>query len=122
MRLLSSLSRAFVKVKGKTGNYSGVYPGESPLDDCDGPWYAVFLVMLPFLAWLIVAVVFLPLVIIFFPLPFIVMGLAPVVITYAPSFLLGNAKERVGGIVMIVPTVVLGIVVLKERPEKEADV
>ena len=54
-----------------------MYPGESPLDDCRGVWCAVFLVMLPFLAWLIVAVVFLPLVIIFFPLPFIVMGLAP---------------------------------------------
>ena len=50
--------------------------------------------------------------IIFFPLPFIVMGLAPVVITHVPSFLLGNAKERVVGVVMIVPTVVLGIVVV----------
>ena len=99
--------------KKENGTYSGVYPGESPLDDCDGPWYALFLVMLPFLAWLIVAVVFfIPLVIIFFPLPFIVMGLAPVVITYVPSFLLGNAKERIVGVVMIVPTVVLGIVVV----------
>ena len=97
--------------KVKTGNYSGVYPGESQLDDCRGVWFAVFLVMLPFLAWLIVAVVFLPLVIIFFPLPFIVMGLAPVVITYLPSFLLGNAKERIGGVVMIVPSVV-GLIVL----------
>ena len=51
------------------------------------------------------------LVLIFFPLPLIVMGLAPAVVTYIPTYLLGNVNERVGGVVMIVPTVALGIVV-----------
>ena len=84
-----------------------MYPGESPLDDCKATWFAAFLVMLPYLAWVAVTMAFLPLVLIFFPLPLIVMGLAPAVITYMPTYLLGNAKERVVGFVMIVPTVAL---------------
>ena len=59
----------------ENGNYAGVYPGESPLDDCKATWFAAFLVMLPYLAWGVVAfVIFIPLVIIFFPLPLIVIG------------------------------------------------
>ena len=98
--------------KKENGNYAGVYPGESPLDDCNLAWFAAFLVMLPYVVWGVVAfVICIPLVLIFFPLPLIVMGLAPAVVTYIPTYLLGNVKERVGGIVMIVPTVALGIVV-----------
>ena len=99
--------------KKENGNYAGVYPGESPLDDCNLAWFAAFLVMLPYLAWGVVAfVICIPLVLIFFPLPLIVMGLAPAVVTYIPTYLLGNVNERVGGVVMIVPTVALGMVVV----------
>ena len=99
--------------KKKNGNYAGVYPGESPLDDCNLAWFAVFLAMLPYVVWGVVAfVICIPLVIIFFPLPLIIMGLAPAVVTYIPTYLLGNAKERVVGFVMIVPTVALGIVMV----------
>ena len=91
-------------------HYTGVYPGESSSTTCGFTWFAVFLVMLPFLAWLIVAVVF------FIPRDHL---LPAAVHRHGPGagrhhvravLLLGN-MERVVGVVMM-PTVVLGIVVV----------